>query len=149
VLESVVQRALAAARDGRHFLLCGDPVPPGEVVAVPSGARLGRMHVCLLDATADAHRGRLLSRGDREDLIPRHLAFAEWMRHHVHDPRHRPEVIASGGWEHMQWERLLGATEPPWTTHVVDTTDVPPAAVAQRVFDWIQERLAGESEAVT
>ena len=36
-VEHVVQVALEAARHGRHFLLCGDPVPPGEVVAAPSG----------------------------------------------------------------------------------------------------------------
>ena len=144
VVEQVVRRALEAAVDGRHFLLCGDPVPPGEVIAVPSGARLGRIHVCLLDVAPDAQRSRLLVRGDPEELIPRHLAFAEWMRHHVQDPSHRPDVITGDGWDRMQWGRWVGdGGEPPWTTHVVDTTHLRPADVAQRVFDWIQEQLPG------
>lgn len=144
VLEQVVQRALTAEGNGRHFLLCGDPVPPGEVIAVPSGDRLGRIHVCLLDAALDAQRARLLERGDAPELIPHHLAFAEWMRHHVQDPTHRPDVIMSDGWDQMRWDRWLSqGAEAPWTTHIVDTTNLPPAEVAQRVFEWIQERLAG------
>ena len=55
VLEQVVQRALDAERNGRHFLLCGDPVPPGEVIAVPSGDRLGEIDVCLLDIAAEGN----------------------------------------------------------------------------------------------
>ena len=141
VVEQVVQRALLAERDGRDFLLCGDPVPPGEVIAVPSGDRLGTIHVCLLDAAPDTQRQRLIERGDDPDLIHHHLAFAEWMRQHVPDPRHRADVIMGDGWELMRWDRWVARAEPPWTTHVVDTTDVPPAEVAQRVFDWIQERL--------
>ena len=144
-VERVVQRALLAERDGRHFLLCGDPVPPGEVIAVPSGDRLGTIHVCLLDATPDAQRQRLVERGDDSDLIHHHVAFAAWMRQHVQDPTHRPDVIMRDGWEQMRWDRWVsGRAEPPWTTHVVDTTDVAPADVAERVFDWIQERLEGE-----
>ena len=142
VVEQVVQRALLAEGDGRHFLLCGDPVPPGEVVAVPSGDRLGPIHVCLLDAAPDAQRARLLERGDASELIPHHLAFAEWMRHHVLEPRHRPEVIMSDGWDEMRWHRWLSADAAPrWTAHIVDTTTRPPADVAQRVLEWIQARL--------
>jgi hypothetical protein len=144
VVEQVVQRALTAEGNGRHFLLCGDPVPPGEVIAVPSGDRLGRIHVCLLDAALDAQRARLLERGDAPELIPHHLAFAEWMRHHVQDPTHRPDVIMSDGWDQMRWDRWLSpGADAPWTTHIVDTTNLPPAEVAERVFEWIQERLAG------
>ena len=144
VVEQVVQRALVAEGNGRHFLLCGDPVPPGEVIAVPSGDRLGKIHVCLLDVAADAQRGRLLERGDAPELIPHHLAFAEWMREHVLDPTQRSGVITAEGWVHMRWDRWLSeGIERPWTTHIVDTTNLPPADVAQRVFEWIQERLDG------
>ena len=143
VLEQVVQRALAADRDGRRFLLCGDPVPPGEVIAVPSGDRLGPMHVCLLDIRPDAQRARLLERGDAPELIPHHLAFAEWMRHHVHDPAHRPDVITGDGWDRMRWDRWPpDPAHRPWTVHVVDTTDLRPAEVARQVFAWIEERSA-------
>ena len=141
VLEQVVQRALLADHHGRHFLLCGDPVPPGEVIAVPSGDRLGRIHVCLLDVAPDAQRARLLERGDAQELIPHHLAFAEWMRHHVVDPTHRPEVIMSG-WDEMCWDRwLVSGAGTPWTAHVVDTTNARPADVAHQVLQWIQQSL--------
>jgi energy-coupling factor transporter ATP-binding protein EcfA2 len=139
VLEQVVQRAIEADRDGRHFLLCGDPVPPGEVIATPSGDRLSAMHVCLLDVAPEAQRARLLSRGDDPELLPRHVAFAEWMRHHVRDPGHRPEVITGGGWEEMRWDRWVGAGGPrPWTTHEIDTTTLAPADVAAQVLAWIR-----------
>lgn len=138
VLERVVQRALDAEHHGRHFLLCGDPVPPGEVIAVPSGDRLPPLHVCLLDVEADAQRVRLLARGDDPDLIARHVAFADWMRHHVVNPGHRPDVIAGSGWEEMRWERWSAHVGRPWTSHIVDTTNVPPAHVAQQVLEWIE-----------
>lgn len=141
-VEQVVQRALLAQDQGRHFLLCGDPVPPGEVIAVPSGDRLGRIHVCLLDVARDAQRARLLARGDATDLIPNHLAFTEWMRHHVREPGHRPDVIMTGGWDEMRWDRWLSADEPRWTAHIIDTTDRSPADVARRVFEWIQRSLS-------
>ena len=48
-VERAVCRALAAQAAGRHFLLCGDPVPPGEVIAAPSADRLNGLAVCLLD----------------------------------------------------------------------------------------------------
>lgn len=144
VLEQVVQRAVEADRRGRHFLLCGDPVPPGEVVATPSGDRLGPMHVCLLDVAPEAQRARLLARGDDPALLPDHVAFAEWMRYHVADPRHRPDVITGGGWEPMRWDRWVGSKGPrPWTSYVVDTTDLAPAAVAARVLTWVR-RHTGE-----
>ena len=141
-VEQVVQRALLADRDRRHFLLCGDPVPPGEVIAAPSGDRLGTLHVCLLDVAPEAQRERLIARGDAPELMPHHVAFAEWMRHHVVDTQHRPDVIMGDGWDQMRWDRWLSrGAEPPWTTHIVDTTGLPPADVAGRVFDWIQKRL--------
>jgi hypothetical protein len=143
VLEQVVQRALEADRAGRHYLLCGDPVPPGEVLATPSGDRLGRFHVCLLDVAPEAQRERLIARGDDPALLHRHLAFAEWMRHHVVDPAHRPDVITGDGWEEMRWARWVGAGGPrPWTAHVIDTTDAAPADVARQVLAWVRAAAA-------
>ena len=140
-VEHVVQVALEAVRHGRHFLLCGDPVPPGEVVAAPSGHLVGRVDVCLLDVAPHAQRARLLARGDDPDLLPLHVGFAEWMRHHVEDPNYRPEVITDRGWRDMRWDRWVGRSEPPWTLHVVDTTDLPPRAVAHQALQWITRRL--------
>src|SRR5688500_12009734 len=91
MVERTVRRALEAQREGRHFLLCGDPVPPGEVWAAPSADHLDCLAVCLLDAGEQAQTTRLLERGDDLSFIPRHVAFADWMRQHVVDHRHRPD----------------------------------------------------------
>src|SRR5215468_12708281 len=76
MVERAVLRALEAQRQGKHFLLCGDPVPPGEVWAAPSADRLDRLAVCLLDAGEKAQTARLLERGDGLNFIGHHLAFA-------------------------------------------------------------------------
>ena len=64
MVERTVRRALDAQREGKHFLLCGDPVPPGEVWAAPSADRLDRLNVCLLEAGERAQTARLLERGE-------------------------------------------------------------------------------------
>src|SRR3712207_8000444 len=56
------QRAIQVQRAGKHYLLCGDPVPPGEVYAAPSADQLEHIAVCLLDVAAEAQRRRLLRR---------------------------------------------------------------------------------------
>ncbi len=142
-LEYVVQQALQAQRAGKHFLLCGDPVPPGELLAVPSADRLGDVEVCLLDVSEEAQRRRLTARGDDASLLPQHVAFAEWMRHHVVDPRHRPYVITQNGWEEMRWDRWMNdhPEKKPWTSHVIDTTHLPPEDVAGQVAAWMQHHL--------
>ena len=146
VVEQVVQRAIDADAAGRHFLLCGDPVPPGEVLATPSGDRLGPMRVCLLDVAPEAQRARLIARGDDPALLPQHVAFAEWMRQHVADPGHRPDVIMGGGWDQMRWDRWVGSSGlRPWTSHVVDTTDLAPADIAARVLAWIRAHVGEDT----
>ena len=92
----VVQRALAGDRD---LLLAGDPVAPGELIAAPSADRLDRIAVCLLACDAASQTERLRRRDDPEELLPRHVAFADWMREHMRDPGHMPEVIMSNGWD--------------------------------------------------
>src|SRR5687768_1966202 len=108
MVERTVLQALAAQRRGKHFLLCGDPVPPGEVWAAPSADRLDHLAVCLLDAGEKAQTARLLERGDDLKFIAHHLAFAAWLRHHVSDHRHRPEVITQNSWPQMRWARWVG-----------------------------------------
>ena len=44
-VERVVQLALQKQRAGMHFLLCGDPVPPGELYAAPGAADLCSLSV--------------------------------------------------------------------------------------------------------
>ncbi len=130
-VERAVQVALVEQEAGRHLLLAGDPVPPGEVLAAPSSNRLDGFAACLLDCAPDEHERRLLARGDPAALLPHHLAFAEWMRGHARDPSHRIEVIARG-WAEMRWERLPRS----WDVEEVDTTDLSPADVAARVLAW-------------
>ena len=143
MVERTVQRALDAQREGNHFLLCGDPVPPGEVWAAPSAARLDRLEVCLLDAGETAQTARLLERGDDSKFIPHHVAFADWMRHHVVDHRHRPEVITRDAWPRMRWDRWVGiaAIQPPWSSHIIETSELGPTEVALQVAQWLRQRI--------
>lgn len=143
MVERIVRRALDARASGRSFLLCGDPVPPGELYAAPSADRLGPIAVCLLDASPEAQRERLTRRGDDPALIPRHAAFAAWMRRHVADLAYRPDVITGGGWDAMRWDRWVDQALDvvPWTTEVIDTTSLSPPEVAARVAAWIRRHL--------
>jgi broad-specificity NMP kinase len=134
-VEQVVQVALAQEA-GRHLLLVGDPVPPGEVLAAPSADHLDGFAACLLDCGPEEQERRLRERGDPEDLLPHHLAFAEWMREHARDPHHRLEVI-DAGWEEMRWERLPDS----WEVAEIDTTEMSPAEAAQQVLAWCREAL--------
>ena len=135
-VEQVVQVALTEQEAGRHLLLVGDPVPPGEVLAAPSADRLDGFAACLLDCGPAEQERRLRERGDPEDLIPHHLAFAEWMRGHARDPHHRLDVI-DAGWEEMRWERLPKT----WEVAEIDVTEMSPAEAADRVLAWCGEVL--------
>ena len=139
-VEQVVQLALQKQSEGLHFLLCGDPVPPGELYAAPSVSGLAGIGVCLLDVSPDKQIERLTQRGDAPEFIPHHVAFAEWMRHHVKDHRYRPEVIMNGGWEEMRWDvwNAEEVTRVPWNVHIIDTSDLNPKDMAGRVLSWIK-----------
>ena len=140
MVERMVRRALEVQRDGKHFLLCGDPVPPGEVLAAPSADQLEPLAVCLLDASEESQRARLMARGDDESRIHHHVAFAEWMRHHVVDHRYRPDVILQNSWSEMRWDRWIGDEHAalPWSSHVIDTTGRSPDEVSRLVAQWIR-----------
>ena len=142
-VEKAVQRAVEAQRHGKHFLLCGDPVPPAELYAAPSADQLESIAVCLLDATEDAQRIRLTERGDDPALIPHHIAFAAWMREHITNPRPRLDVVRQGGWEEMQWERSLAAMDQQqlWKSHRIDTSELDPSEVATLVTVWIRQQI--------
>lgn len=144
-VEQAVQRALQHQKAGKHFLLCGDPVPPGELYAAPGAGGLADIQVCLLDASPGPQTERLTRRGDPAELVPHHVAFAEWMRRHVVDHRHRPEVIINQGWEEMRWEVWNSdkITVVPWHSHIIDTSDLNPGEVAARVLSWIKLHLGG------
>jgi len=138
-VERVVQVALAEQEAGRHLLLAGDPVPPGEVLAAPSADRLDGFATCLLDCGPEEQERRLRERGDPEDLLPHHLAFAEWMREHARDPHHRLEVI-DAGWEEMRWDRLPET----WDVAEIDVTELSSDEAAAEVLAWVRQALAAE-----
>ena len=142
-VEKAVQRAVKVQRDGKHFLLCGDPVPPAEVYAAPSADQPESIAVCLLDASEDSQRLRLMDRGDAPSLIPNHIAFARWMREHIANPRHRLDVIKQGGWEEMQWDRWITATDQQkaWKSHRIDTTGLDPVDVGELAATWIRQQM--------
>lgn len=146
-VEHVVQLALKQQEIGKHYLLCGDPVPPGELYAAPSAGMLDGIEVCLLDASAEKQAERLKLRGDPADLIPHHIAFADWMRRHVQDHRHRPDVIINDGWEKMRWEVWASdeVKTVPWRSQVIDTSNLEPMEVALRVAEWIKRIIGGRS----
>lgn len=142
--EKVVAQAARLDREGRHLLFCGDPFPPGEVLACPS-ADLVDIAVCLLDVTAEEQLRRLRQRGEPEDGLVHHVAFADWMRAHAADPRVRPEVITAAGWSGMVWTRWTGRAERPtaWRPWVIDTTELVPDVVADRVVAWGRGAVEG------
>lgn len=136
MVEQAVQLAIELEAEGRHLLLAGDPVPAAEVVAAPSGDRIA-CKACLLDVDPETHAVRLRARHEPEELIPRHLAFAEWMRAHARDPRHRLEVILINCWPPMRWERLENRAD--WDMTVIDTSSMTTDQVARAVADWAQK----------
>jgi hypothetical protein len=89
----------------------------------------------VLDCDAVSQTERLRRRGEPEELLPRHGAFADWMRGHVRDPGHMPEVIKEGGWAAMRWERLARAD---WSFDVIDTSGRAAADVAADSLAWVR-----------
>ena len=139
--ECAVARAARLEADGRDLLLAGDPVAPGEVLAAPSAPGVD-IAVCLLDVDEVTQQRRLRGRGDPEELLWRHAAFAEWMRRHAEDPAHMPEVLANDGWPEMDWSRL---TRLSWDVTVIDGSTLTVTEVGDRVQLWIGAVRAGSA----
>lgn len=141
--EAAVRRALELQDGGRHLLLCGDPVAAGEVLAVPSAARLEGVAACLLDLEPDAQAARLTERGDDPALLIHHQAFAAWMRAHAGDPRHMLDVLTTDGWDDMRWERLESLAGGGWSVHVIDASALSREEAATAVLSWCRDALSG------
>src|SRR3954467_11665915 len=90
-------------------------------------------------AAAPPRPERPRRRGAPEELLPRHVAFADWMREHVCDPGHMPEVIMEGGWAAMRWERPAPAH---WSFDVIDTSGRAAADVAADSVAWVRAARA-------
>lgn len=143
--EKVVRRALKLRDEDRHLLLAGDPVVPGEILATPSARHLD-IAICLLDANEATQTARLRSRGEPEELLPNHLAFAAWLRRHAHDPQHMLHVITDGGWEQMRWDRVrrVRTGDPHWRIPIIDSSGLSKEEVANRASRWADSARAGQ-----
>jgi hypothetical protein len=146
--ETIVRRAVGLQSQGRHLLLSGDPVAAGEVLAAPSADELDGIAVCLLDVGSAVQTRRLRARGDDPALFVHHVAFADWMRGHARDPTHMPEVLTTGGWEEMRWDRWMNGARlvGPWAMQVIDTSRLGVEQVATEVLDWCRRALAGQTQ---
>jgi energy-coupling factor transporter ATP-binding protein EcfA2 len=139
--ERAVVRAGELAVAGRHLLLAGDPVAAGEVLAAPSATSVD-IAVCLLDVSEHVQRERLRRRGDPDELLPHHVAFADWMRRHAADPTHMPHVLTTDGWDAMQWSRLPTLS---WQMTVIDGSALTVAEVGRAVLQWVRDALSGRA----
>ncbi len=141
--ELAVLRSVQLQREGRHLLLCGDPIAAVEVACAPSFPLLHRVAFCLLDATRAAQAARLSARGDDPALLVHHHAYADWMRIQAADPMHMLEVVTTNGWDAMCWDRIP-ALASRWAVHMVDTTDLAGPETAAQVKAWIYGVLSGD-----
>jgi hypothetical protein len=143
--QRMAERAVARSRvldaQRRHLLLAGDPVAPGEVLAAPSATSVD-IAVCLLDVAEDTQRERLRRRGDPEELLPHHVAFAAWLRLHARNPAHMPHVLTTGGWEEMDWSRL---TTLAWQITVIDGSSMSVAEAGSAALQWARDALSGRA----
>ena len=142
--ERAVLRAQELDSYGRHLLLAGDPVAPGEVVAAPSAPTID-IAVCLLDIDETAQRERLRRRGDPEQHLGSHVAFADWMRRHARDPRHMPHVLQAGGWQAMRWSRLTDMPVDRWRISVIDGSNLTKPQANQAVLQWVVDAIEGRA----
>lgn len=142
--QQVVAQAVELDRHGRHLLFCGDPFPPGEVLACPSADQVD-IAVCHLHVSSEEQVRRLRERGEPEESLVHHVRFAEWMLAHVRDPCVRPEVIVESGWSEMVWDRWLARHDlaDAWASQVIDTTGCSPDKVTEEVSTWGRRAVAG------
>jgi hypothetical protein len=142
--ERAVKRAQQLAKGGRDLLLAGDPVAPGEVLAAPSAPTVD-IAICLLDIDEEAQRERLLRRGDPEELLPHHVAFADWLRRHAEDPSHMPHVLRGDGWSGMRWSQVADWPRDQWQMAVIDVSRLRRDEVNEAVLQWITEVRLGSA----
>lgn len=141
-IEHWVRFAIEEQDAGRHVLLAGQ-VPPGELLAAPSVDLLDRVAVCVLHSSPQVQESRLLGRGESADSLVHHLRFGVWFSAHALDPQHAPEVVRVesaipmvwGRWDHLQ------TGDPRWPVSLVDTDDLSPAEVADRVEEWARDQI--------
>ena len=95
--EEAVLRAAHFDGEGRHLLLAGDPVAPGEVLAAPSARWSTSPSACSMSVSTPSGNGSA-AEGTPRSCFARHVAFADWLRGHAIDPRHMTHVLSTDGW---------------------------------------------------
>jgi hypothetical protein len=140
-LEVWLARALDAQQRGLDVLLLGQS-PLGEILAAPSAPGLHGIAACLLDVADDVRLRRLTRRDPgRWDPATRDafVGWAHWHRRHAADPGHRPDVLTTGAWPEMRWDRWAdwSPADPRWQVTVVDTTAVPVDTTSAVLRRWI------------
>jgi predicted ABC-type ATPase len=144
--QQMAERAVRLAQDldcaGRDLLVAGDPVAPGEALAAPS-AQAVDIAICLLDIDEESQLERLRHRGDPEELLGHHVAFADWLRRHSRDPRHMPHVLRSGGWPEMRWSRVTDVSSEDWRITIIDVSPMTREEANQAVLQWVTDARAG------
>jgi hypothetical protein len=83
-----------------------------------------------------------------ETIVRRAVGLQSQGRGHARDRTHMPEVLTTGGWEEMRWERWMDARRllGPWARHVIDTSGLAVEQVATEVLDWCRRALAGQTQ---
>lgn len=146
-LERWVQQAIDYERDQVDLLLTGQS-PLGELLATPSAPRLQAAAVCLLDVRDRERWWRLEGRDPgawSRDEVRSFISWAHWHRGHAADPQYRPEVITSGSWPEMHWDRWAGwtAADPRWQTSTIDTTGRDIHDTAMDLRHWVDTTRRG------
>lgn len=140
-LETWLRRVLAYQAGDIDVVLLGQS-PLGEVLAAPSAPLLDGLATCVLDV-ADDERVRRLERRDPGKWSPAQLdAFVRWgawHRGHAADPGHHPEVLTTGGWPEMAWDRWP-AHAADWPVPVLDTTGRTVGETEAALRDWVTGR---------
>jgi hypothetical protein len=150
----LISGASGAGKTSVREAIAGDLAPGVEAVelrhlepvpAVPDMAwrqRMAERAVCLLDVAEDTQRERLPRRGDPEELLPHHVAFAAWLRSHARNPAHMPHVLTTGGWEEMVWSRL---TTLQWQITVIDGSSMSVAEAGRAALQWVRDAISGRA----
>jgi hypothetical protein len=141
-LQDWIERALGYQAGGVDMLLTGQS-PLGEVLACPSAPELNGIAVCLLDVD-DGERLRRLHARDagRWDHAEQQsfLEWGRWHREHAADLHARPEVIITGCWLPMRWDRWRAwtNTDPRWNSTVIDTSRRTEQHTSAEIARWIR-----------
>jgi hypothetical protein len=56
-----------------------------------------------------------------------------------------PDVLRTGGWDGMRWDRLTEIPRRHWRISVIDGSALTPADASRVVLQWIRDVIAGRA----